>query len=414
MSVHRCLGKYVERLRGADKNIETFPCPTCRSEFTLKSNQDVTELPSNQFIKNMLEIIAIQQKAKASAACSRCQDPAINHCAQCEVFMCKKCSELHDFWRGNKSHNVLSVQELSDPESQVKMRSTLYCLKHEDKAETSAACSRCQDPAVNHCTTCEMFMCKKCSELHDFWHVNKNHKIMSAQKVGNRESHEENTRRKIHCKKHDDKVLEIYCETCKELCCIRCMFSIHTKQNHSCVEVNEIAQKQKETLQSSCATLDEKLSEGKEALKNICEVMKSLEKNAKTAKDQIIEQKENILKIVAEELHERAEKMNDEVDEVYGELHNELSKQHDEIKDYLDKVQASVSLPRNLLKRGSIEEILASQKLIDEKIQKLRKEQPENLAAVNDGGIQYVPDDIGNINVDEIVGKLGYVQGMCN
>ena len=106
--------------------------------------------------------------------------------------------------------------------------------------------------------------------------------------------------------------------------------------------------------------------------------------------------------------------MNEEVDEVYSELHSELSKQHDEIKDYLDTVEASMSLPRNLLKRGSIEEILSSQKLIDEKIERLRNSQPKNLAAVNDGGIQYVPDDIGNINVDEIVDKLGYVKGMCN
>ncbi len=414
MSVRRRLGKYVERVRDGDKNLETFPCPTCRSEFTLKSNQDVAELPTNQFIKNMLEIMAIQQKAKASAACSRCQDPAVHHCAPCDIFMCKKCSELHDTWPTHKNHNVLSVEELSNPESQARTRKKLYCVKHEHKTEVSAACSRCQDPAVNHCATCEMFMCEKCSELHDFWPSNKIHKVISAQKVDNSESHEGNTKKKIHCTKHEDKVLEIYCETCKELCCIRCMFSIHTKQNHSCVEVNEIAQKQKETLQSSCAALDEKLSEGKKALNNICEVMKSLEKNAKTVKDQIIEQKENILKVVGEELHERAKKMNEEVDEVYDELHSELSKQHDEIKDYLDKVQASVSLPRNLLKRGSIEEILSSQKLIDEKIEKLRNEQPKNLDAVNDGSFQYVPDDIGNIKFYEIVDKLGYVQGMCN
>ncbi len=342
VSLPFCLGKYVERLRGADKNIETFPCPTCRSEFTLKSNQDVADLPSSYFIKNMLEIMAIQQKAKASAACSRCQGPAATHCASCEMFMCKKCSELHDFWPGNKNHPVLSVEELSNPENRVKMRGKLYCMKHEDE------------------------------------------------------------------------VLKIYCETCKELCCMQCVVLNHQKQNHSCVAVSEIAQNQKETLQSSCTTLDEKLSEGKEALNNICEVMKSLEKNAKTAKGQIIEQKENILKNVTEKLDERAQKMNEEVDQIYGELHSELSKQHDQIKDYLDKVQASVSLPRNLLKSGSIEEILSSQKLIDEKIEKLKNEQPENLAAVNDGSIQYVPDDIATINVDEIVGKLGHVEGMYN
>ena len=357
MFMHCCLGKYVERLRDAKtprgrkskkrskhfkkhrKNIETFPCPTCSSDFTLKSNQDVSDLASSYFIKNMLEIMAIQRKAKASTACSHCQDLAINHCASCEIFMCKKCSESHDRWL--KHHDVLSVQELANPESQVKLRSKLYCMKHKDK------------------------------------------------------------------------VLEIYCETCKELCCMLCLLLNHHKESHSCVAVSEVAQKQRETLQSSCATLDEKLSEGKKALNNICEVMKCLEKNTKTARDQIKDQKENILKIVVEKLDEREEKMNEEVDQIYGELHSELSKQHDEITDYLDKVQASVSFPRNLLKRGSIEEILSSQKLIDENIEELRNEQPENLTALNEGIIHYVPDDIGNIIVDEVVGKLGSVEGTC-
>ena len=338
-----CLGKYVERLRGGDKTVETFQCPTCNSKFTLKSNQDVADLTSSYFIKNMLENMAIQEKAMASATCSRCKDPAIDFCTTCEMLLCKKCViEFHDFWPANKNHNVLSVEKMSNHESQAKMR------------------------------------------------------------------------KKLLCNKHEDKVLEIFCQTCNDLCCIHCLSSNHQKQNHSWATVNEVAQKQKETLQSSCTTLDEKLSEGEKALNNICEVMKSLEENAKTAKDQINEQKKKILKIVAEKLDEKAKKMNEEVDEVYGELHSELSKQHDEIKEYLNKVQASVSLPRNLLKRGSIEEILSSQKLIHKRIEKLGNEKPDDLDAVNDGSIQYVPDDIGMINVDEIVGKLGRVGGMFN
>ena len=301
-----CLGKYVERLRGADKNIETFPCPTCRSEFTLKSKQDVAELPSNQFIKNTLNIMETQSKAKSSASCSRCENPAINHCTSCEMFMCKTCSKWHDGWPCHKNHTVLSVEELSNPESQVKIRRKLYCVKHKDK------------------------------------------------------------------------ILEYFCETCKELSCINCVVLNHPKPDHSCVTGSEVAQKQRETLQSSCTTLDEKVSEGKKALNNICEAMKTLEKNAKTTKDQIKEEKENILKMVEEKLNEIEKKMNEEVDEVYSEMHKELSKQHDEIKEYLDKVQASVSLPKNLLNRGSIEEILSSQRMIDENIEKLTNEKPDD------------------------------------
>ena len=221
--------------------------------------------------------------------------------------------------------------------------------------------------------------------------------------------------RKLYCMKHDNKIPESYCETCKELCCINCVVLNHQKPNHSCVGIREVAHTQRNALQSSCGTLDEKLSEGKEALRKICEVMKCLKENARTAKDQVKENKEKMLKILEEKLDERAEKMKKEVDKVYSELQSELIKQHDEIKEYLDKIQASVSLPRNLLKRGSIVEIVSSQKLTDENIEKLKNDQPEDLVAVNDGVIQYVPGDIENINVDEVVDyKLGYVEGIRN
>ena len=288
----------------------------------------------------MLDVTVIQEKARASPQCSDCRGPAINHCASCEIFMCKKCSQSHDRWI--KNHNTLSIEELvKNPESQVKMRSKLYCAKHKDEA------------------------------------------------------------------------LKYFCETCKELCCIDCVVLNHQKQNHSCVAVSDVAQKQRETLQSSCSTFDEKLTEGNEALNNICEVMKSLEKNAKTAREQMKEQKENILRFVAEKLDAREKKLNEEVDKIYNELHDELSKQHDDIKEYLFKLQVKMPLPKNLLLRGSIEEMLSSQKLIDENIEKLRNEQPEDLVAVNDGVIQYVPRDIGNSNADQIIDKLGYVKGTC-
>ena len=284
----------------------------------------------------------------------------------------------------------------------------------QEKAKASATCPRCKDWAINFCTTCEMLLCEKClTEFHDFWPANKNHNVLFVEEMSNPES-QEKMRKEFYCNKHKDKVLEMFCETCQELCCIHCMSSNHLKQNHSCLTVNEITQKQKETLQSSCTTLDKKLFEGTKALNDICEVMKSLEKNRKSAKDQIKEQKEKILKIVAEKLDETAKEMNEEVDEVYGKMRSELSKQHDEIKEYLDKVQASVSLPRNLLKRGRIQEILSSQKLIDEKIEQLGNEKPADIHLVNNGGIQYVPDDISMINVNEIVDNLGFVEGICS
>ena len=121
------------------------------------------------------------------------------------------------------------------------------------------------------------------------------------------------------------------------------MVLTHIKQNHSCVSVEEVAQKQREILKSSCATLDEKLSEGNKALNNISGVMKSLEENASATLLKIQQQMDNVLEIVVEKLAERAEKMRKEVGEIYGEMYTELSKQHGEIKEYIDKVQGNLS-----------------------------------------------------------------------
>ena len=253
-------------------------------------------------------------------------------------------------------------------------------------------------------------MCKECSEAHAGWF--QDHEVLSKENISN-PACQAKMKTKLYCIKHKDEVLKYYCEKCKELCCIDCIVLSHQQPKHSCVAVSELAEKQRETLQSSCTTLDEKLSEGTKALNNICEVMKRFEKNVTSAKDNVKEQKEEILKIVAEKLDEKVKKISKELDVAYGEMRRELSIKHDEIKEYLDKVQASVSLPRNLLKRGSIEEILSSQKLIDEKMEKLEKEKPEDLEAVNFGDIRYVNDDIGEISVDEIVGKLEHVEGIC-
>ena len=63
-----CLEKYVEGLRDG-KNVETFPCPTCRSEFPLKSNENVEGMAGNYFIRNMLEVVTLQQEAKVCCLC---------------------------------------------------------------------------------------------------------------------------------------------------------------------------------------------------------------------------------------------------------------------------------------------------------------------------------------------------------
>ena len=68
-----------------------------------------------------------------------------------------------------------------------------------------------------------------------------------------------------------------------------------------------------------------------------------------------------------------------------------------------------MSLSRNLLEKGSIEEILSSQKVMDENVEKSKVQQADDLEPLNDGDIEYTSEAIHDINVDQLVKKLGRV-----
>ena len=55
-----CLEKivHIERKKAKSK-IEDFNCPTCRSVYNLKSNQEVADLSCSHFIRNMLEAVQL-------------------------------------------------------------------------------------------------------------------------------------------------------------------------------------------------------------------------------------------------------------------------------------------------------------------------------------------------------------------
>ena len=336
-----CLEKFVKshREKAVTKNIEQFNCPTCLSEFTLKPLDEVAGMASSHFIRNMLDIMAIQRRARTSK-CSVCQEPAIKRCTTCEMFMCEKCLVYHDIWPPNKKHTVLSLSELTQHENQTKIKAKLYC------------------------------------------------------------------------KKHKNKTLKFYCETCKELICTHCMVLNHIKQNHSCLSIDEVADKQREALRLGCATLNNKLAEGNEALVAICNAIHLLEDNTKKIKAKIIQQKQEILQTVNEKLEEKAQSMIDEVDKLFSTKHDDLSKQLAGIKAYVEKVKSSVILPKSLLEKGNNEEILSSQTMIDENIEKVKNELPKNLEPVHDGSIQYENEPINDLNVTEILDNLGEIGKM--
>ena len=166
-------------------------CPTCGATTTLKSDETVAVLPSNEIIVKLLTAVGPHLN-QSIVLCSRCQkQPSITLCIECEVLLCHECYMQHESWPQLQSHTIQSMSEIINP----------------DKLQEIGA-------------------------------------------------------EKLNCARHEDAIAKFYCDTCKELVCMKCMASVHTKPEHACLPIHEIYHKQQETVHTKCATMSAMLEEG--------------------------------------------------------------------------------------------------------------------------------------------------------
>ena len=128
----------------------------------------------NHFICNMVEMLSIQRQ-DTSVTCSHCEQPSAGRCVTCELFMCEKCLKPHNDYPGFNDHVVLTMEELSKPENQWKIRGKSYCKKHSSKK------------LKLYCETCEEVICTYCVV---FEHVRPDHICSPLEEIAERKREE--------------------------------------------------------------------------------------------------------------------------------------------------------------------------------------------------------------------------------
>ena len=237
-------------------------------------------------------------------------------------------------------------------------------------------CSYCQEPSVGRCVTCEVFMCKKCLQAHNDFPGFRDHSVLSMAELSKPEN-KAKIKGRSHCKKHSQKKLKFYCETCNELICRRCMDFDHLRPDHVCSSLGTVAEKKLEALKINYLTLGSKLSEGNEALQELTNYVQSLKDNMEKARREINERKSQILATVERMLEEKAKSLVNEAEDIFTNKHSAAVKLKEEVQTYVNKVGASADLSSTLIANGNDEEIVLFQKAVQENAEKLQSEYPE-------------------------------------
>ena len=105
------------------------------------------------------------------------------------------------------------------------------------------------------------------------------------------------------------------------------------------------------------------------------------EKTAKDIKVKHTTQKDEMMKTVRDGISKILDEKITEVDKIYDPACQKLSVQAEMISNYLQKVEKSLQRANDLLKNSKLQELIAAQKMIDDDIQMLQNEKPQNLTS---------------------------------
>ena len=133
-----------------------------------------------------------------------------------------------------------------------------------NRKQEPAVCSRpnCQQPSIIICMECEDLLCHVCNCDHYSWSSMRSHTMFTISEIINRDEQQKSGAETLSCTQHKDAIPKFYCEMCKELICMKCVASVHTKPGHTCVATHEIFRKQKDAVKSKFETINAMKLEG--------------------------------------------------------------------------------------------------------------------------------------------------------
>ena len=132
-----------------------------------------------------------------------------------------------------------------------------------NRKQEDAICTYCdKETSLTVCLECEMLLCHSCCGSHDKWPRNRSHVLLSLSEILHHKEQQQIGAETLRCTGHKDSVPKFYCETCRELICIKCLATTHAKPGDAFVPVYEIVCKQQDDVKSKCATINALLQEG--------------------------------------------------------------------------------------------------------------------------------------------------------
>ena len=312
----------------------------------------------------MAELPAVPslQSSELSLSCVGCGEkveelkclPCLHSLALCEKVECRE-KILHRSVSCQICEEVfsLSLKYLSDhPFALRKALSNQYrkegvICQEEHEEERSA---------VSFCSTCDVFICQECVDLHKTRKFLKKHEMKPLQGVFEQGGKKEDL---FKCSKHKENC-KLYCHTCEEMICHICS-SIEPHRSHKVSYIDDkLGESNKTTLTQCLSSVRTQRKAIRSALQEVQDSKASLQQQSENALGEIGGMKEHLFTMVTV----RCDGLAAEVREAEDKGRRELERRERELKVSLKKLDAFHCLSEEMSLNGTTEEQLSVTKKI--------------------------------------------------
>lgn len=229
---------------------------------------------------------------------------------------------------------------------------TLELKKLSSAMAKEMACDVCEKPAsaVKLCTTCIQRLCDECCKSHEKIRTTRTHRLFSLKRSGE-ESDEVAKLMRSYCKEHDERIVEMYCDQCKEVICLLCFALKHG--GHSCLHVDEVAGMKRQQIEKDISIVASVVDKDNGLLNEIEKERKELEMSAEKAKGDNAKRAEDAKANIVAKINNQVKEFNAKVDQVVGERKRKIEETRTEIQTSTALKQGFCNYLRQMHKNGT-------------------------------------------------------------
>ena len=253
------------------------------------------------------------------------------------------------------------------------INSLLDVLAIKECGTTHVTCGNCDKKSGQsaYCFDCSQFWCGECLNGHGILRVNKEHRV-TVLKDFQAQDYEDVLKRPVICKKkHHEKVLEYYCNTCEEVACQVCLDLDHG--GHEVNPLEAVTGDEKTKIIAQVERVKRRIRKFTEDIELADVDWLQAQENVEAVKRDVNSFAEEMIRGIREEQRQ----LITAADNAKIEEQDRLAANKKKIRNQVKKIESTMKQAETLSRIGASAEIVQLRKEIEENLQQLVAEKPE-------------------------------------